>query len=599
MAVLWLVGSLAIGLVTWVCFRLGMSMGATQLAYLLVVVIASTFDSAVTSIFLSIIAVACLNYFFTPPLFSLAVGTGRDIFALIVFVITSLVITGLVRRVRQLSDVQRERAELIDLTHDTIVVRDMDNVILDWNHAAEGLYGWTRQEAVGKVAPELLRTEFPIPLEEITATLLRTGQWEGELVRSKRDGTRVTVASRWALRRDARGAPVGTVETNNDITDYRRAQELLRRSQAVYLMEAQKLTLTGSFGWEATRGDVFWSEESFRIFGYEGDVTPSLETILQRIHPDDIAAVRLAMDRASIGKTDFDIEHRLLMPDGTIKHLRAIARVVLDEPGTLQYAGAIIDITATKHAEERWQRAQSELAYITRVSALGQMAASIAHEINQPLAAIVTSAQACLRWLNRDVPQIDAASAAVRRVIDDGKRASGVVQGIRALVRKTGQELAPLDLNEVVRDTLPLVRREIVDHQVSLELDLAPALSPVVGDRVQLQQVIINFVINGVQSMAAVGDRPRQLVIRSQQDEQGEVLLAVQDAGVGISPDNENRLFDAFFTTKPGGMGMGLAICRSIIEAHGGRVWAGPAASGPGATFWFRLPAGTPADQAL
>jgi C4-dicarboxylate-specific signal transduction histidine kinase len=279
------------------------------------------------------------------------------------------------------------------------------------------------------------------------------------------------------------------------------------------------------------------------------------------------------------------------MPDGPVKHLRVVGKVILDEPGVLRFAGAIMDVTATKLAEERWQRAQSDLAVITRVSALGQMAASIAHEINQPLTAIVTSGMAALRWLNREVPQIEAASTAVRRMIDDGNRASEVVQSIRALVRKTRQQLAEFDLNKLVGDIIPLVQRELSDHCVSLRLDLASELPLVVGDSVQLQQVIINFVTNGIQSMATIVDRPHQLIIRTQRSAQGDIQLAVQDSGVGIPADNEGRLFEAFFTTKPDGMGMGLAICRSIIEAHGGRVWAEAAVSGPGATFWFSLPA--------
>lgn len=594
LVMLWVVGSAGVGLTTWLCYLLGMSGGATELAYLLVVVLASTFDSAVTSVFLSIIAVACLDFFFTHPLFSLVIASWGDIFALAVFVITSLIITGLVRRVRQFDAVNSERAELFDLTHDTIIVCDMRNAIVDWNRGAAELYGWSRQEALGVVASNLLRTEFPVSCDDVMATLLRTGRWEGELVRSTRSGAKVTVSSRWALRRDDRGVPVGTLETTNDITAYRRAQVLLHRSQAVYLAEAQKLSATGSFGWDATNGTVFWSEESFSIFGFDGDVTPSIETILQRVHPDDIAAVRLAMDQAVGDRADYSVEHRLLMPDGAIKYLRVMAKVVVDEPGDLQFAGAIMDVTAARHAEDRWQRAQTELAAITRVSALGQMAASIAHEINQPLTAIVTSAQACLRWLNREVPQIDAASAAVRRIIGDGKRASDVVKSIRALVRQTGQDMTRLDLNNVVQDILPLVRREIQDHLVSLRLELAPGLATVEGDRVQLQQVIINFVINGIQAMATVTDRPRRLVIRTQPDERGGVVLTVQDAGPGIAPDSAGRLFEAFFTTKSDGMGMGLAICRSIIEAHGGQVGASPTGDGPGATFWFRLPAAAP-----
>jgi PAS domain S-box-containing protein len=591
LAMLWVAGATAIALVTWGCFQAGAGPGMTELFFLLVIVVASMFDSAVTSVVLSVIAVLCLDYFFTPPIFEFEVNSPRDIMALVAFVVTSLVITGLVRRVRQLSAAQRDRAELIDLTHDTIVVRDMTDTITDWNRAAEDLYRWTRQEAIGESARELLKTDFGIPFTEVTATLLQTGRWQGEITQSRRDGTKVTVSSRWALRRDAHGTPIGTLETNNDITGYRHAQELLRRTQAAYLAEAQKLSQTGSFGWDATSGTVFWSEESFRIFGFAAEAILSIETILQRIHPDDIAGVRLALDDAISVRRGFDLEHRLLMADGAVKYLHVIAQVVLDEPDMLQFAGAIMDVTAAKQAEERWQRAQAELAAINRVSTLAQMAASIGHEINQPLSAIVTSGQASLRWLNRDVPQIEAASAALRRIIDDGKRASDVVQSIRALVRKTRQERAELDLNQLVHDICRLVQRDLLEHRVTIRLDLAAGLPLVAADRVQLQQVVVNFVLNGIQAMAAIGDRPRQLSICTRQDDQGGVELAVQDAGVGLPPGNECRMFDAFFTTKPDGMGMGLTICRSIIEAHGGRVWAEPAPCGPGASFRFTLPA--------
>jgi PAS domain S-box-containing protein len=591
LAMLWVAGITAIALVTWACFQVEASPGMTQLFFLLVIVVASMFDSAITSVILSVIAVLCLDYFFTPPIFGFEVNSPRDIMTLVTFIVTSLVITGLVRRVRQLGSAQRDRAELIDLTHDTIVVRDMNDTIVDWNRGAEELYRWTRQEAVGKSARELLKTDYGIPFTEVTATLLRTGRWQGELTQSRHDGTKVVVSSRWALRRDQHGTPIGTLETNNDITEYRRAQELLRRTQAAYLDEAQKLSRTGSFGWDATSGRIYWSEESFRIFGLAAEAVPSIETILQRIHPDDVAGVQLALDQSISARHGFDFEHRLLMPDGSVKYLHVIARVVLDEPDMLQFAGAIMDVTAAKQAEERWQRAQAELAAITRVSALAQMAASIAHEINQPLSAIVTSGQASLRWLNRDVPQVEAASAALRRIIDDGNRASDVVHSIRALARKTRQQRTELDLNQLVHDICKLVQRDLLDHRVTVRLDLAPRLPLVAADRVLLQQVVINFVLNGIQAMATIVDHPRQLSIRTRQTEQGGVELAVQDTGVGLPPGNESRMFDAFFTTKADGMGMGLAICRSIIEAHGGRVWAEPAPGGPGATFRLTLPA--------
>jgi PAS domain S-box-containing protein len=428
-------------------------------------------------------------------------------------------------------------------------------------------------------------------LETIKEALLRDGRWEGEFVNTTRNNERVIVASRWALQRDAHGRPVGTLETNNDITERRRAEDLVQRSQAAYLAEAQKLSRTGSFGWNATNGDIFWSDESFRIFGYEPAAKPSIDLILQRIHPEDVAAVRQALDRAASSKRDFDIEHRLRMPDGTIKFLHIVARLLAGEPGRLQFAGAVIDMTAARQAEERLQRAQSELAYSTRVTTLGELTASIAHEVNQPLAAIIANGEAALRWLGRPVPQLDEVSDSLQHMIADGKRASDIVQRIRALVKKSDEQRLPIDLNEVIDDIVPLIRREVSSHRVLLRVEHAAPLPLVLGDRVQLQQVIINLAINGIQAMAMVDDRARELVIRSEENPAGQVVVSVRDSGTGIKLDSSSRMFDAFFTTKPGGMGMGLAVCRTIIEAHGGRVWADVANGAPGAMFRFCLPA--------
>jgi C4-dicarboxylate-specific signal transduction histidine kinase len=230
-----------------------------------------------------------------------------------------------------------------------------------------------------------------------------------------------------------------------------------------------------------------------------------------------------------------------------------------------------------------------ELAHVTRVTTLGEMTASIAHEVNQPLAAVVANAEACLSWLRRGTPDVDAACRSVEWIIDDGNRASQVIRRVRTLAKKTSLEKVPLDVNDVVREAIPLVRRELISHQVSLRMDLAAAVPMTLGDRVQLQQVIINLVMNGIEAMQSVTDRPRELVIRSRQDETQQVLVSVADCGVGISAENADRLFTAFFTTKASGMGMGLSICRSIMEAHGGRLWA--TANVPhGTTFQFTLP---------
>jgi C4-dicarboxylate-specific signal transduction histidine kinase len=247
------------------------------------------------------------------------------------------------------------------------------------------------------------------------------------------------------------------------------------------------------------------------------------------------------------------------------------------------------DLTEHVLASEALRDAQMELAHVTRVTTLGELAVSIAHEVNQPLAAVVANAEACLRWLDRGPPDLDAARRSVEWVIDDGNRASEVIRRVRALANKTDLEKVPLDVNDVVREVIALVQPRITSHQVSLRIELAPALPMILGDRVQLQQVMINLMMNGIEAMQSVMDRPRELVIRSSRDETQQVLVSVTDFGVGIAAENADRLFNAFFTTKSSGMGMGLSICRSIMEAHDGRLWA--TANIPhGATFQFTLP---------
>ena len=266
------------------------------------------------------------------------------------------------------------------------------------------------------------------------------------------------------------------------------------------------------------------------------------------------------------------------------------------EEGGNQGVAYVLDLTERKRIEaeareneQRYREAQLELAHVTRVMTLGELTASIAHEVNQPLAGVVANAEACLRWLDRRTPDLDAVRRSVEWVIDDSNRASAVIGRIRALAKKTEIEKVPLDVNDVVRETIPLVQRELISHQVLLRMELAPTLPMILGDRVQLQQVIINLVMNGIESMQST-DRPRELVVRSRQDETQQVLVSVADCGVGISAENADRLFTAFFTTKSSGMGMGLSICRSIIDAHGGRLWA-TTCEPRGALFQFTIPA--------
>jgi C4-dicarboxylate-specific signal transduction histidine kinase len=249
----------------------------------------------------------------------------------------------------------------------------------------------------------------------------------------------------------------------------------------------------------------------------------------------------------------------------------------------------VLDLTERKHVEQALRDMQTNLAHVVRITTLGELTASIAHEVNQPLGAVIANAEACLRWLRRATPDLDAACRSVEWIIDDGNRASEVIRRVRALAKKTEIDKIPLDVNDVVREVVALVQRELTSNRVLLRMELAPALPPILGDRVQLQQVMINLVMNGIEAMQSVTDRPRELVVRSGQDEPGQALISVADCGVGIAAENVDRLFNPFFTTKSSGMGMGLSICRSIVEGHGGRLWA--TANIPhGATFQFTLP---------
>jgi two-component system, LuxR family, sensor kinase FixL len=355
----------------------------------------------------------------------------------------------------------RKQAELLSLAHDAILVRDLESRVIFWNRGAENTYGWTAEEAIGRVTHELLQTRFPVSQEAVDVALQEQGEWEGDLTHITRKGTAIVVTSRQSLRRDERGAAAVILEINRDVTERKRAEEALRK-------------------------------------------------------------------------------------------------------------------------------AQTELAHVTRVMTLGELTASIAHEINQPLSGILTNASACRRWLAGATPNLDEAREAVGRILRDGNRASDVITRIRALVRKTDEEKERLDMNHAIQEVAALAQGEVRRSRVALRMELAADVPPVLGDRVQLQQVILNLVMNGVEAMASVSDRPRELLISARQHESDKVLVAVQDSGIGIDQQNLEKIFNAFYTTKSQGMGMGLAISRSIVENHGGRLWARPN-DGPGTTFQFTL----------
>jgi PAS domain S-box-containing protein len=362
----------------------------------------------------------------------------------------------------------------------------------------------------------------------------------------------------------------------------------LKRSEA-FLAEAQHLSSIGSYLWRAATDEITCSEETYRIFELDQTVPVTLGRISTRVHPEDLPAFKEQVERCRRDGGNVEFEFRLQMPNRSAKYVRLVSHSSRDESGQLEYTGTIQDMTERRLSEEALGKVRSELAHMARVTSLGALTASIAHEVSQPLSGIITNASTCLRMLAADPPNVDGARETARRTIRDGNRASDVITRLRALFGKKDTTTESVDLNEATREVIALSLSELQRSRVILRPELADDLPAVTGDRVQLQQVILNLLRNALDAMDGVDDRPRQLVIRTERDEDDRVCLTVQDTGVGFEPQAAGRLFEAFYTTKSGGMGVGLSVSRSIIESHHGRLWAAPN-DGPGATFSFSLP---------
>jgi C4-dicarboxylate-specific signal transduction histidine kinase len=374
----------------------------------------------------------------------------------------------------------------------------------------------------------------------------------------------------------------------------------LERSEA-FLAEAQRLSHTGSFGWDVSSGKLYWSEETFRIVECDRADQPTIDLVLQRTHPHDRARVQQTLDRAAQEGSPLDFEHRLLMPNGSVKYVHVVGRASKeDESGTPEFVGAITDITERKRAEaeareseRRYREMQMELEHANRVATMGQVTASIAHEVNQPIATARNNAASALRFLSRTPPDLEEVREALDCIVNDVDRAGDVIGGIRKLITKAPAPLDDcLDINEAIREVIVLSRGEALKNGVSVQMQLAEGLPLIQGDRVQLQQVVLNLILNAVEAMSSVDDARRELLISTERSEAHEILVAVNDSGPGIDPEHRERVFDSFYTTKPSGMGLGLAICRSIIDAHGGRLLA-DANEPRGAVFQLALPAGS------
>ncbi|WP_322029032.1 PAS domain-containing protein [Paraburkholderia sp. J76] len=389
--------------------------------------------------------------------------------------------------------------------------------------------------------------------------------------------------------RDQDGNVVKWYGINIDIDDRKRAEEELRRSEA-FLAEGQALARMGNFTWDADTDEIAWSEQIYHIFDFEPGTPVSLERIAERSHPEDMGFIAQFIEQGRRGESDIECQHRLLMPDQSVKHLHLIAHRATDRPDRNEYRGTTLDISQRRSSEEALDRARAELSHVARVMSLGALTASIAHEVNQPLAGIVTNASTCLRMLAAEPPNIEGAQETARRTIRDGNRAADVIARLRTLFTKRSATIEPVDLAHTARDIIALMQSDLDRARVVMRMEFAEGLPFAGCDRVQVQQVIMNLLRNAADAMSTVNDRPRRVTVKTEAGSNETVRLSVRDSGIGFDPQDAQRLFDAFYTTRRDGMGIGLAISRSIIESQNGRLWAELPADGPGAIFSFSLP---------
>jgi len=377
-----------------------------------------------------------------------------------------------------------------------------------------------------------------------------------------------------------------------DITERKRAEVALRQTEE-YLEDAQRLSHTGSWARVPDTGAMrYWSAECYRVLGFEPlGGPPPFETFLQHVHPDDRAKVRAAAENAARAKVDYELDYRIVHPGGNIRDIHTIAHPVLSPSrDVVEFVGTVMDVTERRQAEkerERLRQVQADLAHISRATTMGELTASLAHEINQPITAAATDARTCLRWLAREQPDIGEARESAARMVNAVTRAADIISRLRQLFKKGAPQTSLVDVSEVIQEMVVLLRSEASRHSVSIVTELSEDLPRVVADRVQLQQVLMNLMLNGIEAMQDTSGG--QLTIRSLRGEGGQLLISVSDTGTGLPPDQADQIFNAFFSTKAQGTGMGLSISRSIIESHGGRLWA-TSNSGRGATFNLTLP---------
>jgi PAS domain S-box-containing protein len=495
------------------------------------------------------------------------------------------------RLYRELQEREAKIGRLVNANVVGILIWDLEGRILEANDAFLRIVGYQREDlAASRLRwTDLTPQEWHEHDEHALANLRTVGStqpYEKEYFR--KDGSRVLVLVGGALIQQGGNEGIGFVL---DLTEQKRAEEALRRSHS-YLAQAQRLAGIGIFAWEAPRRKALYlSEEWYRIYGFDPKHgVPGWEEFMQRVHPEDRAKLEATSNRAIAEKSDYDVEFRILIPGARMKFLHSVGEPILDPSGhLLQFVGVVMDVTESRRAEEereRLRRTQAELAHMNRVSTMGELTASLAHEIKQPIGAAVTNAEACARLLDRDVPDITEAREAAVEMAKDIRRAADIIDRVRLLYQKGSSKPDLVDVNEVIREMVVLLANEANRHSITMITDLEAGLPQVMADRVQLQQLLMNLMLNGIEAMREPGG---ELRIKSQLAKEDQLLISVADTGVGLPTEDLEKMFDAFFTTKPQGTGLGLAISRSIVTSHGGRIWAATN-SGRGATFHVALP---------
>lgn len=487
---------------------------------------------------------------------------------------------------------------LFEFSPDAIVVTDENGRIRNVNSQVESAFGYTRAELLGlpveTLMPERFRTAHPNYRGSYSAHPSVRPMGTGlELLGRRKDGAEFPVDIMLSPMETAGGQIFLAVI--RDVSERKRAEEALQQlwiSKEQTEGELRRLIDAipqQVFVFDADWTPLFANQRELEYTGLTPQEAQSKEAVARIFHPEDLNQLEGLRERVRSEGAPFEMEARIRGKDGQYRWFLIRDNPLRDEQGrVLRWYGTRTDIEDRKRAEEALRKAQADLAHVTRIMTMGELAASIAHEVNQPISGIVINGNTCLRWLAGDSPNLDEAREAARRIVRDGKRAGDVIARIRALATKTVTVKGRLDMNEAIREVVALARDEVRRSGVTLRTEFADDLSPALGDRVQLQQVVLNLVMNGVQAMSTVEERRRELVIRTQNDEGDQVRVTVQDSGIGIDPQRMQRIYDAFYTTKHGGMGMGLSISRSIVQDHGGQLWA-MANDGPGTTFHFTV----------